>query len=316
MGNSTGRKELALNGRWVSPHDLKIVGIDTAEEVDGIEHFLRDDRVRLEVPEGFVKNIARLGVRKPVLATFIDGEWYVIDGRQRVRAARIVSEQRQAAGEPPLRVPVIRQEGEEAELLAVGVSANEFNVPDTPLGRARKAQRLADLGMSVQEVATMFGVHTSTIHAWKSLLGMSPKVIKAVEEGKVGASAVAPLKSKSREEQEAALDKIVPQTGEAPMTAREVKRKLVKEGDIAVKAVLPRKTLSFIAEHGVEYGLSEDFCRGVSFSVGVTKPEDMSGVQAALEAYMKRPAVRRGAKKKTPPEDEKDETRLSLPVVD
>jgi hypothetical protein len=93
----------------VPPEDITIIGLDTE---DGPEHPLFDERVLLPVDEALARNIAIHGVIEPVVIRKNgDDVIEVIDGRQRVRSARLANERLEAEGKEPVLVPVVRRVG-------------------------------------------------------------------------------------------------------------------------------------------------------------------------------------------------------------
>lgn len=274
-----------FTGFWMDPLELVIVGVDT-NGADQEAHFLYDPRVKLPVSEEFVLNVMTFGVKKPVIVTKVAGDErpYVVDGRQRVRVARIANERLKQMGEPEVRVPVVLQRGEEATLMKVGVITNEFNVQDSLIVRARKAQRLLDRGQALEEVAVAFGVTPKAVQSWVLLLDLSPEIVKAVESGRLSASAAAHLKGLSAEEQAKCLDALAKKSnGKAPTA------KITKAAVDGEKPLAPgRKVLKYIVAKGSDAGLDSGFVRGVAFALGVLDPTGVKGLASVLDAYASR----------------------------
>ena len=276
-----------INGFWVKPEDLVIVGIDVDEkDEDGNQHFLYDERVEMPLSEEFVKNVAALGVKKNVLVTKIDGKGYVVDGRQRVRAARAANTLLAAQGEPAIRVPVTQQKGEEPLIMTVAVSTNEFNHEDTPLAKAKKAQRLRDRGLTEDEIATAFGVSTKALSNWEKMLGLAAPVKKAVQKGAISASAAAQLHDLPASEQKAQLKTLVESAKASgkPPTIKQTKAAAKKAKGQNANQAPSRKVLRYIVEHKAESPLSDDFIAGVAFAIGVQDAKSVNGLSAVLQA--------------------------------
>jgi len=295
-----------LNGFMFMPEDVVIVGGDGPNDVDkkdegGDFHFLYDERVELPLSEEFVLNVMSLGVKKNIIITKIGEQGYVIDGRQRVRAAREANKRLAKLGEPLLRVPGVQQKGEEPLLMTIGVSTNEFNMEDTPLAKARKAQRLRDRGLDDEEIATAFGVTTKAIGNWEKLLGLAPPVKKAVASGKVSASAAAQLHDLPAAEQKAQLDDLVSKgNGKAP-TIKQAKAAAKKAKGQATNQAPSKKVLRFIVEKRKEHeaALSEDFIAGIAFAIGLRDPKSVNGLTAVMKAAKNAPAKKKGTKPET-----------------
>jgi len=274
-----------FKGFWLEPTELVIVGIDT-NGASQEEHFLYDPRVALPIAEEFVLNVMTFGVKKPVLVTKIAGDErpFVVDGRQRVRVARIANERLKKMGEPEIRVPVVLQRGEEALLMKVGVITNEFNVQDSLILRARKAQRLLDRGQSLEELAVAFGTSAKAVQSWVLLLELSQAVIEAVETGQLSASAATHLKGLSAEEQGKCLTSLIKKSNGKVPTA-----KITKMAVDGAKSAPGRKLLKFVVLNGATAGLDPVFVQGVAFAIGLL--EDSAGVEGlstVLSAYLNR----------------------------
>jgi len=283
-----------LNGFWMDPDELVIVGIDVPkEDEDGKVHFLYDERVNLPISEEFVLNIMSIGVKKNIIVTKIDERGYVVDGRQRVRAAREANKRLKAQGEPPNRVPVVQQKGEEPLIMLVGVSTNEFNVADSQLTKARKVQRLRDRGLTDEEIATGFGVTVKSIQNWDKLLHLSEDAKEAVESGQVSASAAAQLHDLPPAQQKRTIKKLV--KGSKSPTINEVKAAVQRSRGEKPSTVPSKKILRYIVEKPDAHTLSADFVAGVAYALGVQEPGSVEGLPEAIKAARSAPAKKRVA---------------------
>ena len=86
---------MAREVHYYDPTHLIIVGLDIEE--DGSP--LNDERATWDVDEPMVKNIMVYGIQQPVLVRREAGKIYVVDGRQRVKAARTAASRQDGAGE-------------------------------------------------------------------------------------------------------------------------------------------------------------------------------------------------------------------------
>ena len=292
-----------LNGFRLDPDEIVIVGGDGPNDVGksegGDSHHLYDERVELPLREEFIVNVMTLGVKKNVIVEKIGERAYVVDGRQRVRAAREANKRLAKLGEPLLRVPVVLQTGEEALVMTIGISTNEFNHDDSPLIKARKAQRLRDRGLSDEEIAMAFGVSTKAISNWEKMLSLAPPVKKAVEKGVVSASAAAQLHDLPAAEQKVQLDKLMEEakaTGKAP-TIKNTKaaKKSAKGQD--VNAAPSKKILRAIVESSEHKAtLSEDFLAGVAFAIGLRDPKSVNGLSGVLKVIQEAKVAKKASK--------------------
>lgn len=171
--------------------------------------------VRGEEPpdERLVRNIMYHGVLEPVVIVKRPEGPTVVDGRRRVVAAREASERLVEQGGDGVKVPCVLRRGSEGALAAVMVSTNEIRKDDTVLNRADKAQRLLDLGKTLEEVAEIFGKSVQTIKNWLDVAGLASPVRKLVEAGKLAANDAAKLKDLARAEQVEAAQKLAETNG-------------------------------------------------------------------------------------------------------
>ena len=198
-------RKVAKEVSYHSPDDLLIVGLDTE---DGEENALFDQRIFLQENEALIRNIMIYGVQQPVLCREEAGALYVVDGRQRVRAARVAAKRQDEAGEFVVKVPVLIAKGDDSRMHGIMVSANEIRESDEILGKALKASRMLDLVGDITEVGIAFGRSEQTIRNWLSLAGADPDIHDAVRSGKVSASAAIELANLPREEQVSALGEL------------------------------------------------------------------------------------------------------------
>jgi ParB family transcriptional regulator, chromosome partitioning protein len=184
-----------------------------------------DPRVNLEVNQALVSNIlfdpggdgVPQGVLEPVLVrrNTETGKVEVVDGRQRVKAAREANKRLRKQGHEPIWIPTLLQRGGDARVMGVLISANEHRTEDLPSERARKAQRYIDLGRSEDEVATLLGVSRATVKNLLSLLDAPADIRKAADAGKI---AVAGGYKLSRMEPEEARKRLAELLEKAPRT--------------------------------------------------------------------------------------------------
>lgn len=298
-----------LNGFMLDPNEIVIVGGDGPSDVgkmdeDGELHYLVDERTEMPLSPEFVKNIKALGVKKNVIITKIGNDAYVVDGRQRVRAARAANKELAEEGEPLHRVPVTMQKGEEALHMLVGISTNEFNHDDPPLVKARKAQRLRDRGLTEGEIAMSFGVTTKALGNWEKWLTLSAPVKKAIEKGKVSPSMAAQLHDLPAAEQKVQLEKLIADaklSGKAP-TIKDAKAAVSKAKGQSSSAAPSKKVLRYIVEKKDKHeaDLSDEFIAGVAFAIGLRDAKSINGLTAVMKAAKAAPAKKKKQSKAKP----------------
>lgn len=188
---------------YVNPDKLFISGIDT--ESDASNDPLFDERIFLDANENLVRNILKYGVQMPILVR-VDGQRvFVVDGRQRVRAARIAAQRQEESGEARLKVPVIHVSGDDQRVQGIMISTNENRADDDVLVKALKASRLMDLWGDIDEICTAFGRTRMTISSWLKLAAALPVIHEAIKAGKISSSVGIEIASLPRDEQEGEL---------------------------------------------------------------------------------------------------------------
>jgi ParB family chromosome partitioning protein len=219
------------------PTRLTIIGLDTK---DGPAHPLYDDRIHLKLDPAFVRNIEYHGVLEPVLVRRngedSDGSprIEVVAGRQRVRAARAANEEREKRGEPLVLVPALVQKGDDAKIAEIMVTENEGRVNDNPTTRAKKMQRLLDLGRDEESIARSFCCTVQTVKSTLALLDLAPAVQKAVDGGTITATLASQEFTKiAREEQPAKLEQLVASGATKGAAAKEAMGNLRKGREAA-----------------------------------------------------------------------------------
>lgn len=186
------------------PDDLIIVGLDTP---DGPEHPLYDPRIGIPLDAARVNNFLMYGVIKPVRIMKDGKRCYVVDGRQRVRYAREAKKLQITRGEETIKVPCMVSTGDSAHLFGVSRAANLHNA-DGPMTNARNAGKLLDMGKSIGEVATTFGVTEQTVRNWQATLGLAPEVIEAMIRDEISQTAAIQMATLPKADQVAVLSEV------------------------------------------------------------------------------------------------------------
>jgi len=196
---------MAREVKYIDPTHLIIIGLDADE--DGSP--LNDERASWEPDDSMVRNIMVYGVQQPVLVRREAGKTYVVDGRQRVKAARVAATRQGGAGEWQTKVPCIEVQGDDGRVSGIMISANEIRKDDDVLTKAAKASRLLSIVGDKEEVALAFGRSTKTLDNWTKLLAAHPRVHEAIREGGISAAVGIKLSGLSREDQLVELDKLL-----------------------------------------------------------------------------------------------------------
>ena len=210
------------------PFDLTIVGIDTEDEPDLAYAFDPDSNAYdAEGDDGAIASVRARGVLKPILFERDGDRKIVIDGRSRVRWARVAAKLQRDAGEVVLKVRGIPTRGDARTLYGISRGANRHRPEDSPLAHARQADRLIGYGYSEADAAVSMGVTLPVLKGWLALLGLAPQVQKAVECGTIAVGAAAQLVKLPKAEQTAKLAAIA-ESGQKP-TANVVANRVRKD---------------------------------------------------------------------------------------
>lgn len=184
----------ALNAK--GKRDVYMFDPDDVVLVEDEKSPLYDERVHLPLDPHLVDNIlfAPDGIAQGVLEPGLvrrnneTGKVEVVDGRQRVKALREANKRLKKQGMELLRFPGMVQRANDHRLMGMLISANEHRQNDSPMGRAKKAQRYIDLGRDESEVATLLGISAQSVKNLLSLLDAPAAVRAAVDGGKVSVS--------------------------------------------------------------------------------------------------------------------------------
>lgn len=242
---AAGRADLL----YFDPEDLMVV-TDTS-------HPLWDERVTMPVEERLVASIMKVGVLEPVIVrrngARSDGTPVVevIDGRQRVRAARVANHRLSEQGADPIRVPAVTRRGQDADMFGITITANEIRRADTPLVRAKKLQRYLDGGRSLEEAAVTFGASIGTLKNHLAILECHDDVLKALEAGRIGVMHAKKLSGFPREEQPAELAKLFegrPEVEQGETIEEKIEKALGGRGKIRVRKIKSRKEIASFKE--------------------------------------------------------------------
>ena len=185
-------------------------------------HILFAPEVNLPFDEDLVRNIMVNGVIEPVIVS-MNNE--VIDGRQRVKAAREANRRLAKEGKQLVRTPAMRRRSaSDADMFGVLVSSNEHRRKDSAIEQAAKALKMLNMGAKEEEICIAFGWKPSSLKAMLKLLDCDPKVKSAVSSGQVSATAAARLAGLGRKEQRNALEKLLKESNGKRATVRQAQR--------------------------------------------------------------------------------------------
>jgi len=268
------------------PETLVIIGLDTP---DGEEHELYDERIHLPLVEETVLNIMVNGVIEPVVVRPNGDVAEVLDGRQRVRHAREANRRLKAQGEPPVLVPAVTHRA--SSPMAIMVSTNEHRQDDTPMARARKLERMLARGYTLEDCAVHFGKTVQCMRNWASLLDCDKKVQRAVDDGKLTASAAQKLAKLDKQKQVETMQEMIASGDKGHDAARRRVKAETNGTEVAAKPpgkrVLTKMVETYQDEalrplfEGVD--VNEDVIKGIRIALGDLNPKAVKGLTAALK---------------------------------
>lgn len=197
-GAAAGRADL-----WRMETDKLVIVTDKV-------HPLYDERVALPVPDWLIESVIEHGVLQPVVLRRNGHLFEVQDGRQRVKAV-IAANKRLAnqGSDKVILVPCMLRKDDDQSAAKIMVAINEQRQSDTPIVRAKKAQRMLDMqGIPKFEVARQFAISVPMLEELLRLLEASPEVQSMVESGQVALTAASRLTALPRDQQKAAMEEI------------------------------------------------------------------------------------------------------------
>jgi ParB family transcriptional regulator, chromosome partitioning protein len=209
--SSTGKRvKDALGGHHEGKKDGFLLDPDKVTLVDDRGSALYDDRVHEKPDESMVLNIMAVGVHTPIVVrrNAETGDIEVVAGRRRVINNREANKRLRAKGIEPRWIPAVVKRGEAADLFDILTSENEARKADSPLNRARKMQRMLDLGRDEGHVAKMFCCSAGTVRNTLSLLDLPKDVQKSLERGTLAPSDAYKMKGLEPDAQKQMAEKL------------------------------------------------------------------------------------------------------------
>ncbi len=171
---------------------------------------LYDERLKsVKMSAEWVENIKTRGVREMPSVVLIEGVPFLVNGRQRVRAARLANKELAAEGKPALKIAALTVELDEVGMLSDMISLN-IHHDDSPTIKIAKLSRLIARGTTPEEAAVLFATRPATINAWLRYDATAiPAVKKSVAQGKIPQSTGADIARLPEEKQQKALDAVL-----------------------------------------------------------------------------------------------------------
>lgn len=171
---------------------------------------LHDAARSKNVSESFIENIMLRGVLEPVLIRKNGNSYEVIDGRQRVLAAREGNKRFRTQGiARRILVPAVTRRSDDALAYTTMIATNVHRRPERPMELARKLQEYLTLGNSEEAAANDFNCDLATIKRRAKLLDLDSAVQAAIDDDRVSVDAALPLVELSRDKQREELARML-----------------------------------------------------------------------------------------------------------
>ena len=191
------------------PEDLTILGLDCLDEPGFPPYAASSSR---DVSLAFVRSIKKRGVKVPIRTAQLGDRVIVVDGRNRVRAARqaniALKAEAEAAGESfdPILVPSFPTRGSKDDLADTMAVTNTHR---REIGHTEQALKVAYFmerrNGDRESVAEVLNISVSSVKAYEKLFACSDEVKAAVEAGTLPLTAAVALADKSELEQNRVL---------------------------------------------------------------------------------------------------------------
>lgn len=250
---------------YIPADRVTIIGFDTKHKKG--EHPLWDERAAEPPSESLVRNIAVHGVKNAVKIRKnglhekgpYEGEHVleVIDGRDRTKSCREAAKRADKAGEVAPLLKVEFERGSEDAQVSTMIMLNEQRKDDGIMVKAAKATRVLGMGHTEEQVANLFGVEVQSVNRWRKLVELAPAVQRAIELGKISATAAVRLHKLGHDEQIEKLAELIA-NGQRP-TAAQASDKVKPETKRRSVQLLPKRKLNkIIQDEQWVASLSED----------------------------------------------------------
>jgi ParB family chromosome partitioning protein len=193
---------------------------DALTLIEDPSHPLYDPSVHQPPPKAFVDGIIEHGVLKPICirrnGTDKSGRAIVevVDGRMRVKGARLANIELRKLGQPTISIPAVLQKGlGTAEAESVMILLNEHQRVEDLVTRAEKLKRYLTHGHSEQQARMHFGMRSRGFTQLMQIIEMSEPVRAALRAKKVTFEIAVKLSALPEAKQAAALEAVLTEGG-------------------------------------------------------------------------------------------------------
>lgn len=167
---------------------------------------LYDERLRtVKMTPEWVQSFEDHGVKQDVEITYVGDRPFLVDGRERIRGARLAS--RKLNKQLPVWCRVVTLTG--AELLLEGLLLNMHHADTVPV-KISKTKRALAMGLSEERIAPAMGVTPATIKTWMTWDKRAIEPVKsAVMDGRISSTTGFDIGRMKKEDQEPALNAVL-----------------------------------------------------------------------------------------------------------
>ncbi len=191
-------------------------------------HPLYDPTAEDAPPPELVRSIAQEGVVTPILVRkngmrrgkpIIE----VVEGRDRVKATRLVNLDRKAAGQEPFTIPATYRRVDDAKGMDLMYLTNEQRKVEDPVTRAVKLARWLDAnGQDERRARRIFRIRNSAqLRTLLSVLDMDPQLQKTLRSGAITLGIATKLTALPRARQRQALVEMLERKNGKPVRGKE-----------------------------------------------------------------------------------------------
>jgi ParB-like chromosome segregation protein Spo0J len=270
---------------WFNPNSVVIVGCDESAPLTGENWYAYCPRASDPLEDEWIEDIAENGVRSPV-DVYRDGDRIIVlEGRRRIRAARIVWERQQQAGvdeDQRIKVRANIRTGDASALFLYNVGSDNRK-ERSPLQRASLMLHAQKHGCDKHQIAKMFSCTTMTVDNMLSLFRLHSEIQRDVDRGAFPIREAIKLASLSREEQKSCYDELRSSgatSGAAAANGIEKKKKGIKVDGADKRRMLAKPLLLKWTERlrAVDLGPTADI---IDFILGGPIPESLNEEEIA-----------------------------------
>lgn len=309
MGSASTRKLegfQALGGEvpWLNPHAIKIVGLDV--ECDQNNWFAFCPRAKEPLEDEWVEDIRQNGVHQAVDGYRSGDTVFMLEGRRRVRGARVVWDEQAKKGVPAadrITVRVNIRKGDDAHLFSYNVGS-ENRKQRTAKHRALLMLNAQKFGADEAALATMFGCSAQNVKDTLAYFDLSAKLKTAVDGGFAIREALK-IAKEPRDKQDSMMEEMEAAGATKGAAASNAIRKLKagKKLDKVDKTRMRSKDLLEAWRNAIDATKGNgDFVAMLDFVMGKSPKDLPKDLMAALSAAGWKDA---GAKKVKAPKGEK-----------